>query len=327
MPKDCLSNDKQTESNTMNTADFFAGLGGFTTGAEQAGATPVFAANHWQIAIDWHEANHPNVEHVCQELGEMDKTRIPDIGLLVASPACQGFSPNGRPGRVTTAKTRHQADRNTSWAVVSACEIKRPELLLVENVEEMADWCLFPSWLDALQRLGYFVRVHRFNARDFGLPQDRDRILVTGSLRSPIELVAPGASALCIADVLDAEPETAWVPIDSKTRQSKSGVMRDRMRAAQDQGGRSCFWANVDSARGRPLDDVFPTVTTKTIGQAYLLDGDRCRMLSPRELARSQGFPDDYLLPKNRTLAGKLIGNAIPVPMARSATEQILAAA
>lgn len=313
-------------SNQPKVADLFSGLGLFTEGATQAGAVTAFAANHCPKAIEWHSKNHPHAEHVCQELGEMDKRRIPDVDLLVASPACQGFSPNGRPGRVKQSKLKHQADRNTSWAVVSACEIKRPEKLIVENVQEMADWVLFPSWLDALQRLGYSTRVHRFNAMQFGSPQDRDRIVVTGSLRGPIELQAPDVRRLSISDCLDETHGMQWQPIASKTRVSKAGTMHDRMRAAQNDGGELCFWANVDKARGRPLSDPFPTVTTKTIGQAYILDGELCRMLSPRELARAQGAPEVYLLPANRTLAGKLIGNAIPVPLARSAVEQVMAA-
>jgi len=304
-------------------ADFFAGLGGFSEGAEQAGACAAFAANHWREAVTWHEANHPDAEHVCQELGEMDKNRIPDVDLFVASPACQGFSPNGQPGRTNSdpSKIRHQADRNSSWAVVSACDTKRPRLVVVENVPEMARWELFPAWLGCLQAMGYATRVHTFNAQAFGVPQDRDRLVVTASLGAAVELEAPRVELATIADCLDAEPTTRSQDIDAK-----SASMRARMRRAQRQAGGRCFWANVDSARGRPLDGSFPTITTKTIGQAYILDGDRCRMLSARELARGQGFPDTYRLPKGRALAGKLIGNAIPVAMARSVTAQALAA-
>ena len=308
-------------------ADFFAGLGGFTHGAQLAGARPVFAANHWQDAITWHEINHPDVEHVCQELGEMDKRLIPDVDLFVASPACQGFSSNGRPGRtVAGAAPKHQADRNTAWAVISAADTKRPRDIVVENVPDMAEWELFPAWLGCLHAMGYQTATHVFNAQQFGCAQDRDRLVVTASLARPVELEAPNVARLSIGDCLDAEPATRWQDIDSKTSQSKKGRMCDRMRAAQRQAGGACFWANVDKARGRPLDDVFPTITTKTLSQGYILDGDRCRMLSPRELARGQGFPDTYELPADRTLAGKLIGNAIPVAMAEAVTAQVLAA-
>ena len=307
----------------MRTADFFAGLGGFSEGARQAGARPIFAANHWADAVQWHERNHPDVQHVCQELGEMDKRLIPDVDLFVASPACQGFSPNGRPGRVVQgAAVKHQADRNTAWAVISAADTKRPDRILIENVEEMADWELFPAWLGCLQAMGYETRVHRFNATQFGAPQDRDRLVVTAGQGRAIELHAPtNVERKTIGDCLEDGEPRPWWSIDSRTPS-----MQARMRAAQNKAGGVCYWANVDKSRGRTLDEVFPTITTKIIGQAYLLDGDRCRMFSARELARVQGFPDSYQIPANRALAGKLIGNAIPVPMARSIVEQVVAA-
>lgn len=307
----------------MRTADFFAGLGGFSEGARQAGARPVFAANHWAEAVHWHERNHPNVDHVCQELGELDKRRIPDVDLFVASPACQGFSPNGQPGRVVAgAALRHQADRNTAWAVISAADTKRPDRILVENVPQMADWELFPAWLGCLQAMGYQTRVHVFDAADFGAPQRRRRLVVTACQGRAVDLVRPtNVRRLSIGDVLEAGEPRPWQPIDSRTPS-----MQARMRAAQNKAGGACYWSNVDRSRGRALDEVFPAVTTKIIGQAYLLDGDRCRMFSARELARVQGFPDSYQIPENRALAGKLIGNAIPVPMASSIVAQMMAA-
>ena len=307
-------------------ADFFAGLGGFTLGALEAGAQPVFAANHWAEAVYWHEKNHPEIEHVCQELGEMDKRRIPDVELLVASPACQGFSPNGRPGRVRpNAAVRHQADRNTAWAVISACDTKRPQRLLVENVPEMRHWGLFDAWLGCLHAMGYSTQAQVVNARDFGVAQSRRRLIVTGILdrsdrRAEFRIEATKQRERCIADCLETATGEPWHEISSK-----SESMQRRMRHAQIQAGGICYWANVDRSRGRPLDEPFPTVTTRIIGQAYLLRGKECRRLSARELARAQGFPDSYMLPKSRTLAGKLVGNAIPVPLAQACVEQILA--
>ena len=52
----------------MNGIDLFAGLGGFTEGAEQAGVKIVGFANHWREAVDIHAANHPHAQPVCQDL-------------------------------------------------------------------------------------------------------------------------------------------------------------------------------------------------------------------------------------------------------------------
>jgi len=76
----------------MRAIDLFAGAGGFSTGATQAGANVVWAANHWQVAVDTHAANHASTQHACQDLHQADWSRVPDHDLLLASPACQGHS-------------------------------------------------------------------------------------------------------------------------------------------------------------------------------------------------------------------------------------------
>ena len=69
----------------MRAVDLFAGAGGFSTGAELAGARVVWAANHWPAAVECHSANHPHVEHVCQDLRQADFSTLPAFDLLLAS--------------------------------------------------------------------------------------------------------------------------------------------------------------------------------------------------------------------------------------------------
>lgn len=62
----------------MTTAiDLFAGLGGWSTGARAAGVQVLWAANHWQEAVDWHKANHPETEHKCQDLHQARWEQVP----------------------------------------------------------------------------------------------------------------------------------------------------------------------------------------------------------------------------------------------------------
>src|SRR5688500_10649044 len=124
-----------------DAADLFAGCGGFTEGAEEAGVTVKWAANHWRPAVDCHAANHPTVEHACQDLQQANFLDVPDIDLLLASPSCQGHSPaRGKD------KPHHDAARATAWAVVTCAEVKRPEAVICENVPEWAKWVLWPAW-------------------------------------------------------------------------------------------------------------------------------------------------------------------------------------
>ncbi len=320
-------------------ADLFAGLGGFTEGAVQTMRVDVqFAANHWPAAVKWHRANHPDVEHMTQDLAQCDFRVLPDLcdGILIASPACQGFSEAGQPGAKGTGGNgqvdrervhqAQQADRNTTWAVLAAADTVRPQTIIVENVPRWLRWGIFGAWRSVLEALEYHVEVHTLNASHFGSPQDRERVVVTANLGRALRL-EPGhpRNARSIADCLESNAAEgsfpAWAAIEAKPER-----MRWRMRKAQREAGSLCAWNNVSEASGRPLDGPFPTLTRKGIGQLYLLDGDQCRLYSVRELARSMSFPDHYQLPTQRTLAGQLLGNAIDVRLARSIIEQAVAA-
>lgn len=324
----------------MIVADFFSGLGGFTEGAQRAGARPVFAANHWPLACEWHHRNHPEIVPVQQDLQQLDMRLLPDLseGLLVASPACQGHSQNSQPARAGTGgshspragaqQERSILQRSTAWAVVSAAEIARPRTILVENVADFLAWSaaprgrdgkMFAAWKGTLEALGYSVVPHVIDARDYGTPQARIRAVVTCRLGAPLHLAPSwGPPAPPVGTCIDADGPR-WADIDRKSER-----MRWRMRKAQREAGARCLWNNVSDVAGRPLDGAAPTLTTKSGSQLYLLDGDRARILSPRELARIQGFGDHYHVPTSRSPASALIGNAIPVGLAEGIVAQSL---
>ena len=123
----------------------------------------VWAANHWQTAVDVHQLNHPDTQHVCQDLQQADWSAVPAHDMLLASPACQGHSPaRGKDC------PHHDATRSTAWAVVACAEYHRSPVVLVENVPAFSQWVLFPAWCDAMHRLGYAVAPHLVDAADHG---------------------------------------------------------------------------------------------------------------------------------------------------------------
>lgn len=315
----------------MRTVDFFSGLGGFTQGAIAAGADVRLVANHNADAIEWHGRNHPNVRHVQQDLGELDMRALPELDLLVASPCCQGFTPSGRPGRSTAHRVdrekvlaRRQVARNTSYAVLAAADVARPRRIVVENVVDFLAWSAFPAWCAMLEAHGYAVRVHRITASDYGSPQDRERMILTASLDGAVELAPTwGASRRTIGDCLfsDDDARCRWVPLESKTASIQKRIARAARKA-----GRRFVWANVDSAIGRTEEDHFATFTTRSLSQLHVVDGDRVRRLEAREYARGMSFPDSYQIPEARTVADRLIGNAIDCRVAQGVVEQVMAA-
>ncbi|HNH48626.1 MAG TPA: DNA cytosine methyltransferase, partial [Myxococcota bacterium] len=179
---------------TTTVVDLFSGLGGFSTGAKQAGCHVAWAGNHWPLAIEYHQKNHPATTHVCQDLQQFDFSRLPEHDLLLASPSCQGHSPARG-----AEKPHHDGSRSTAWAVVSAAEAGRAPVVIVENVLQFTSWTLYPAWKLAMESLGYSISPHILDAADFGVPQNRIRLFLVCT-RSQVPLV------------LDLK-KTAWEPI------------------------------------------------------------------------------------------------------------------
>lgn len=303
----------------MIAVDLFSGLGGWTAGATAAGARVVWAANHWPAAVRWHAANHPDVAHACQDLQQADFRTIPVHDLLMASPACQGHSPaRGK------ERPHHDAQRSTAWAVVAAAEACRPAFLVVENVEPFRRWPLYPSWCDALQRLGYSLAEHVLDAADSGVPQHRSRLFVVGvRARSPLHLQIPRG------DHVAAETVVAWdrYPWTAVGRPGRAAATLARIaRARQDIGPRCLvpYYGSGSGLTGRSLQRPLGTVTT--LDRWALVNGDSMRMLQPRELQAAMGFSPSTVLPADRRTAIKLLGNAVCPPVAAAIVSSLLAA-
>lgn len=321
--------------------DLFSGLGGWTSGAKRTRTVRVrVALNHDADAIRWHKAAHPDVYHLRQDAADADfGALVEDVGrgILIASPTCQQDSQCAAPARkgvggngavnVEALMLRNRARRSTAHAVLVAAELLDPRVLLVENVAQFADWSMFPSWVGWLERLGYQVRVHRLNAADYGSATDRERLIVTAAKDAPVELApswgAGRVGGRRLRDCVDQgeSAEHRWFPIDGKPERTR-GLIRRKQREARAERG---VLNNVgDGVRLRSLDDLAPTLTTKSGSQLMWVDGDRVRILNPGELARIMGWATTIPLPPDRATASRLIGNAIPVELAEGVIAQAM---
>lgn len=301
----------------MKTAiDLFAGAGGFTTGAEMAGCKVIWAANHWQAAVDVHADNHPGTAHACQDLQQADWRDVPAHDLLLASPACQGHSrARGK------EQPHHDAQRSTAWAVVSAAECHRPAAIVVENVLEFSAWSLYPAWCSAMNALGYALAPHAIDAADHGVPQHRRRLfIICTQTKHPLHLqLAPrahvGAESFTRFDM------GSWSPIDKAGR---SAATLARVAAGRARHGRRFlmpYYGSGSGLTGRCLSRPIGTITT--LDRWALVDGDRMRMLSADESRGAMGFPDTYKLPSQHRQAIHLLGNAVCPPVARDVISEL----
>jgi len=177
--------------------DLFAGGGGASEGIEQGfyeltgQRRPVdIAVNHDPQAVAMHQANHPASRHFCESVFKVHPCRVTGnrpVGLLWASPDCTHHS-KAKGGKPVSSRRRGLA-----WVVIKWARRTRPRVIMLENVEEFADWgplteegrpCpirkgqTFRLWKSQLERLGYRVEHRELRACDYGAPTIRKRLFV-----------------------------------------------------------------------------------------------------------------------------------------------------
>lgn len=126
--------------------DFFAGGGGASEGLAQAlGRGPDVAINHDREALAMHAANHPKTKHVLEDIFKADLRKLAGkrkVGLAWFSPDCRHFS------RAKGGQPVSKGVRSLAWIVVKAAAQLQPDVIILENVREFADWGpLIPRWI------------------------------------------------------------------------------------------------------------------------------------------------------------------------------------
>ncbi|OZF09847.1 DNA methyltransferase [Rhodococcus sp. 15-1154-1] len=178
----------------ITLTDMFCGAGGSSTGAIQVPGIQVrLAMNHWQLAIETHNTNHPNTDHACADISAADPRFYPGSDILWASPECTNHSVargkkrnlDATPDLFDEVLPDEAADRSraTMWDVPRFAERHRYKAIITENVVDAAKWVQFPAWLYAMELLGYdkkIVYLNSMHAQAAGLPapQSRDRMYV-----------------------------------------------------------------------------------------------------------------------------------------------------
>ncbi|BDZ40792.1 DNA cytosine methyltransferase [Paraoerskovia sediminicola] len=188
-------------SANLTMTDLFCGAGGSSTGAVAVPGVEVrLAANHWARAIETHNTNHPDTDHLQADISNTDPRYVPSTDLLWASPECTNHSrakgrklAGAQPDLFGDTLPEEAAERSraTMWDVVRFAETHHYRAVLVENVVEVVDWSspwgvrggLFQSWLAAMHAMGYRHRIVSMNsmhaqAHGAPAPQSRDRVYI-----------------------------------------------------------------------------------------------------------------------------------------------------
>ncbi|KLL11469.1 MULTISPECIES: DNA cytosine methyltransferase [Protofrankia] len=217
--------------------DLFCGAGGSSTGLTAAGLRVVMAANHWPLAVDVHQDNHPTTDHDCVDISAVDPRRYPATDILWASPECTNHSVARGVRRATgqgvlfgdAPDPAAERSRATMWDVVRFTEAMlsrgRPyHVVIVENVVDVARWLFWHPWLAAMSTAGYSHQTVYLNSafahgRDYAAaPQYRDRVYIvfwrTGLPTPNLDIRPPAWCPTCAARVNAVQtwkrPDIRW---------------------------------------------------------------------------------------------------------------------
>ncbi len=265
-----------------------------------------------------YDANFPNTALIkdIKSIKQKDiKEKIPDHDILLAGFPCQPFSKAGVSKRKSLKMKLGLEDKKQGDLFFNILEIinkKKPKAFILENVENLktySDGSVLEKILKGLRQYYYVPTPEIIDAQDFGLAQRRKRIFIVGFLdkNSDFKYPEPTYEKTKVADFLDKYPKKKYIISDLLWKSHQKRKIRNK-KAGKGFGYKLTY----------PKDKY-----TRTISSRYFKDGGECliyrgenrnpRLLSPREVFRLQGFPENFKIPVSNTQAYKQAGNAVPV--------------
>ena len=300
----------------VKIVDLFAGIGGIRLGFEQAFGDVhcVFTSEINKFANMTYKANFRD-DHIFGDITKINESDIPDHDILLAGFPCQPFSQAG-------LKKGFTDTRGTLFFDIERILLaKQPKAFLLENVKQLKSHDkgrTFQTIIDHLNKSGYKVFYEILKAKDFGVPQNRERIYIVGFLDHSINFEFPKPTNLPtrVGDILDDVVDGKYTISDKLWSGHKR---RKELNKLNGKGfGYGLF--NKESAY------------TNTISARYYKDGSEIlieqenknpRKLTPREACRLQGFPEEYVIPVSDAQAYKQFGNSVAVPVIKAIATEI----
>jgi DNA (cytosine-5)-methyltransferase 1 len=309
-----LEEKKQPCKKNFTFIDLFAGIGGIRLGFEHVGGECVFTSEWNESAQKTYQANFGEIPY--GDITKIEPEEIPPFDMLLAGFPCQPFSQAG-------LKKGFGDTRGTLFFdIVRILSHHKPSVVFLENVRNLAGHDkgnTLKVILSTLEGLGYTVFHKILNARDFGLPQNRARIYIIGFLNNVhFEFPEAPQKETRLGDILETSVSEKYTISDTLW----SGHQR-RKKEHRERG----------NGFGYSLFDK-ESEYTSTISARYYKDGSEIlikqegknpRKLTPREAARLQGFPEDFIIPVSDAQAYKQFGNSVAVPVIKALAEKILA--
>ncbi len=295
--------------------DLFAGIGGIRMGFEEAGGECVFTSEWDEPAQKTYQANFGEIPY--GDITKIAPQEIPPFDVLLAGFPCQPFSMAG-------LKKGFGDTRGTLFFdVARIIEFHKPRVVFLENVRNLATHDkgnTLKVIVKTLEDMQYKVKYRLYNAKEFGVPQNRVRIYII-AFRDETDFIFPEPPKIKVklGDILESEVDPKYTISDKLW----AGHQRRKLEHREKGNGFGYSLFNESSEY------------TSTISARYYKDGSEIlieqkgknpRKLTPREACRLQGFPDTFILPNSDMQMYKQFGNSVAVPVIKMLAKQIVKA-
>lgn len=326
--------------------DLFSGIGGLTQGLHKAGFHTELAFEIDEIASKAYRLNHKNTKVITNDIRKVSIDSVRNelnnktIHLLAGCPPCQGFSSIRRLNKPNPVKD----DRNTLIIeFVRFVKELKPYTFMMENVPGLALDKSFKKALREIEKAGYFKPDWRVvNIKDYGVPQNRKRLVLVGSRLAPIKIAEPNKKKKTVRQVIGKlpSPNLSKDPVHKIFPSHTDSILQFIKEIPHDGGSRK------DLGKERQLkchqkenvgfydvygrlrwDDYSTTITGGCLNpsKGRFLHPEQDRCISAREASMLQSFPKSYKFPLDapKSKIALMIGNALPPEFSRIQAENI----
>lgn len=280
--------------------DLFAGIGGMRLAFDRAGGRCVFSSEIDKYAADTYEANHG--DRPSGDITKIHETDIPEHDILVGGFPCQAFSSAGN------QKGFNEARGTLFFDIVRILKEKKPKAFLLENVKHLKshdNGRTFSIIMKNLRdELGYYVYSDILDPSAW-VPQRRERIYLIGFSKPTIFKYPQKDGERKLREILEPSPDPKYTLSDKMWNCLLSHAVKQKAK------GNGFHYTLSD------IDKPSKTLLSRFGGAGDILiaqEGNKPRMLTARECARLQGFPDSFKIP-HPGKCYKQFGNSVVVPL------------
>ena len=297
----------------------------------------MFVSEWDERANETYRANFGDAIDIAGDVRAVDAGAVPDFDICLAGFPCQAFSAAGS-RRGFDDDYKGMARGTLFFDLARICEARRPKVIFCENVKGLPihkKGKTFAVIVGTLEQMGYKVFHRILNSRDFGVPQNRERIYIVAFREdvAPEEFEFPeGAGSPCvIRDIMDEAPvparyylsETYLATLERhRARHEAAGNGFGYVVRGLDEVAGAIVCGGMGRERNLIVDAREHSMTPTTNVKGPLNDRD-IRKMTPREWARLQGYPDTFRLPLADTHLYKQLGNSVTVPVIRAIAERV----